>query len=101
MPETFRYQNLQKLKQDSDTLGISLPLSENIDILRQPIQIWNRTLPNRLAIQPMEGCDGEPDGSPGELTFRRYFRFRRGRLRHCRIFLWGQLQAAFSAVYAV
>ncbi|CAN5765721.1 NADH:flavin oxidoreductase [soil metagenome] len=26
----------------------------------------------------MEGCDGEPDGSPGELTIRRYHRFAAG-----------------------
>lgn len=43
--------------------------------VNQPLQIWQHTLPNRLAIQPMEGCDGEVDGSPGELTFRRYRRF--------------------------
>lgn len=28
--------------------------------------------PNRIAYQPMEGNDAEPDGSPGELAFRRY-----------------------------
>ncbi|HOL70293.1 MAG TPA: hypothetical protein PLA43_09040 [Bryobacteraceae bacterium] len=33
---------------------------------------------NSLAIHPMEGCDGELDGRPGELTARRYARFARG-----------------------
>lgn len=31
-----------------------------------------------MAIHPMEGCDGELDGRPGELTWRRYERFGRG-----------------------
>lgn len=30
---------------------------------------------NRVLIQPMEGCDGTADGSPAELTKRRYMRF--------------------------
>ena len=36
------------------------------------------TLGNRLAIQPMEGCDGETRRHAGELTFRRYGRFGGG-----------------------
>jgi len=31
-----------------------------------------------MAIHPMEGCDGELDGRPGELTWRRYERFAEG-----------------------
>jgi 2,4-dienoyl-CoA reductase-like NADH-dependent reductase (Old Yellow Enzyme family) len=34
----------------------------------------------------MEGCDGEPDGSPGELTFRRYTRFGAGGAK----LIWGE-----------
>ncbi len=34
-------------------------------------------LENRIAIQPMEGCDGTRDGKPDELTIRRYDRFAR------------------------
>ena len=45
-----------------------------------------RTVGNRLAIQPMEGCDGNPDGSPGELTFRRYRRFGAGGAK----LIWGE-----------
>ena len=36
------------------------------------LQVGGRTVGNRLAIQPMEGCDGTLDGTPGELTLRRY-----------------------------
>ena len=45
-----------------------------------------RTVGNRLAIQPMEGCDAELDGSPGELTFRRYHRFGAGGAK----LIWGE-----------
>ena len=34
----------------------------------------------------MEGCDGEPDGRPGELTFRRYVRFGAGGAK----LIWGE-----------
>jgi 2,4-dienoyl-CoA reductase-like NADH-dependent reductase (Old Yellow Enzyme family) len=34
----------------------------------------------------MEGCDGNPDGSPGELTFRRYERFGAGGAK----LIWGE-----------
>ncbi len=37
----------------------------------------------------MEGCDGEPDGSPGELTFRRYRRFGAGGAK----LIWGEAAA--------
>ena len=40
--------------------------------------IGNKTFPNRLACQAMEGCDGTSDGAPGELTERRYLRFAAG-----------------------
>ena len=75
MWDSFHYNTLEELKQAAASVGEDLPLSENISLLNQPLQIWQHTLPNRLAIQPMEGCDGEVDGSPGELTFRRYRRF--------------------------
>ena len=34
----------------------------------------------------MEGCDAEPDGSPGELTFRRFRRFGAGGAK----LIWGE-----------
>jgi 2,4-dienoyl-CoA reductase-like NADH-dependent reductase (Old Yellow Enzyme family) len=47
-------------------------------ILARPVEIGDRRMGNSLAIHPMEGCDGELDGRPGELTWRRYRRFARG-----------------------
>ncbi|MCL2404716.1 MAG: flavin oxidoreductase/NADH oxidase [Defluviitaleaceae bacterium] len=55
-----------------------LPFSSNTGILAQPLTVGAHTFPNRLAIQPMEGCDSTTDGTPGELSFRRYRRYAAG-----------------------
>jgi len=73
--EKFCYSSLQEVAQKAHELGVNIPLSENVDVLRQPITANGREIANRLAIQPMEGCDGTANGSPGELTKRRYQRF--------------------------
>ncbi len=43
--------------------------------LSQTAQLNGRTIGNRWAILPMEGWDCLPDGSPSELTERRWLRF--------------------------
>ena len=40
--------------------------------------VGGRRVPNRIAAQPMEGCDATPEGAPTELTARRYERFGAG-----------------------
>jgi len=62
--EKFNFNNLDVLKNKAKELGVSIPLSEDLSVLRQPIQINGKTCQNRLAILPMEGCDSELDGSP-------------------------------------
>lgn len=74
----FDYKSLDDLKADLQRFDLDLPIEEDVSILGEPINVGKRDLPNRIAIQPMEGCDALPDGSPGELTFRRYERFARG-----------------------
>ncbi len=56
----------------------SLPWSDSTDILKTPLRLGGKIAPNRIAYQPMEGCDGTPDGLPDELTIRRYDRFAKG-----------------------
>ena len=58
--------------------GLPFPVDENVDILAKPIQIGDKIVPNRLCIQPLEGFDGEPDGSPSDLIRRRYKRYAGG-----------------------
>ena len=56
----------------------SIPFSDDTSVLASKIEINGRTVPNRICYQPMEGCDGTPEGAPGELTVRRYKRFAEG-----------------------
>jgi len=59
-----------------------LPFSEDLSLLRQEFTLQGKHIANRVLYQPMEGCDGnaadDSNGSPGELTRRRYQRFARG-----------------------
>lgn len=72
------YTDPHVFKEQSASLGTALPFSEDTSILKQPLSIGNRVIPNRLACQAMEGCDGTADGSPDELTMRRYKRLAEG-----------------------
>ena len=68
--EAFTEQNRQ--------LANPLPYSRDLSVLAQPLTVGSKTIPNRLACQAMEGCDGTPDGRPDVLTKRRYDRFAKG-----------------------
>lgn len=46
--------------------------------LAQKVIVAGAAVGNAIAIHPMEGCDGDADGKPSELTWRRYERFARG-----------------------
>ena len=41
-------------------------------MLDSPLKIKNTIIANRVALQPMEGCDCNTDGSPSELTVSKY-----------------------------
>ena len=72
------YLTKESFFEQNEALGTALPYSEDISVLGTPITVGNKTLPNRLACQAMEGCDGNADGTPAELTIRRYKRFAEG-----------------------
>ena len=55
-------------------LNVDLPYSDSCDILAREVKIGDKTAHNRIACQAMEGCDGTSEGSPDELTIRRYER---------------------------
>jgi len=76
--ERFGFAGQAALLEKAKTLAVELPFQEDITPLFQPRPIAGRILANRLAVQPMEGADAEPDGSPGPLTVRRYRRFGAG-----------------------
>lgn len=62
-------------------LGLDLPVDDDIESaasgspLAQPARIGPFPIGNRWCIQPMEGWDAQPDGSPSELTLRRWRNF--------------------------
>ena len=43
-------------------------------MIHDPILVGSKRIPNRVVLQPMEGCDCLTDGSPSELTVEKYIR---------------------------
>ena len=93
MSKFFKYKSTADLEAENARLGTDLRFSDDLSPLFAPIVIGGRTVGNRWCIHPMEGCDGELDGSPGELTFRRYVRFGAGGAK----LLWGEACAVTQA----
>jgi 2,4-dienoyl-CoA reductase-like NADH-dependent reductase (Old Yellow Enzyme family) len=86
MANFFKYKSVAEVEAENARLGIDLRFSDDLTPLFRPIAIGSRSAGNRWCIHPMEGCDGEPDGRPGELTFRRYIRFGAGGAK----IIWGE-----------
>lgn len=76
--ERFRFKTLESLYVRAQELGLDLPCQADLTPLARRVRIGDTWTPNALAVQPMEGCDGTPDGRPDALTTRRYLRFARG-----------------------
>ncbi|MCR4426463.1 MAG: flavin oxidoreductase/NADH oxidase [Firmicutes bacterium] len=76
----FSYSSPEDLARDIARLGLEkdIPLADDVGLLLTPAHIGRSVAPNRLAIHPMEGCDGTSEGKPGELTTRRCLRFAQG-----------------------
>ncbi len=89
MSRDFKYKTPERLAEDAKARGLDIRLSADLSPLTAPWHLGGRTVGNRLAIQPMEGCDGTPDGAPGELTLRRYDRFGAGGAK----LIWGEAAA--------
>lgn len=60
--EKFHYKQKSDLEEALRTLGVTLPLSDNMEVLKRQVKIGNKVAANSIAIQPMEGCDGTADG---------------------------------------
>ncbi|MCS6866067.1 MAG: NADH:flavin oxidoreductase [Gemmataceae bacterium] len=86
MARFFKYKSPAELQAENLRLGIDLRFTDDLSPLFQPLTIGPRTLGNRWCVHPMEGCDGQHDGSPGELTLRRWIRFGAGGAK----LIWGE-----------
>jgi NADPH2 dehydrogenase len=78
------------------TLNLNLPCDSNVDTtassLLEPIQRDDVKIGNRIAVNPMEGWDGTPDGNPSDNTVRRWQRFGQSGAK----LIWGGEAAAVN-----
>lgn len=74
----FRFHDVEELAGEIKAMKLNIPLAATTDALMRKVWVGSYQLPNSMAVHPMEGCDGNEDGSPGELTIRRYKRFASG-----------------------
>lgn len=83
MKQVKNLASMAALRSHLDYLGVTIPLDEEVDpagSLAQPMAIADGsagtvTAPNRWAVLPMEGWDGDSDGRPTDLVRRRWDRF--------------------------
>jgi 2,4-dienoyl-CoA reductase-like NADH-dependent reductase (Old Yellow Enzyme family) len=78
MHERYRYKTKEDLLRKEKELGLNLPFIDDITPLFQSFNLAGFPAANRMAVQPMEGYDSENDGSPSELSKRRYLRYASG-----------------------
>ncbi|MFN2272398.1 MAG: hypothetical protein ACK2US_16270, partial [Anaerolineae bacterium] len=76
--QRFHLKSPDQLRAEIERLGLEMPIDEDVSVLGSPLAIAGKQMPNRFSVQPMEGFDAHPDGSPGELSFRRYRRYASG-----------------------
>ena len=75
-PYKFDYKSVNDIQNKAAELNINIGFSNNYGVLSRTVEVEpGFTLKNSLAVHPMEAFDGTFDGSPGELTIRRYKRF--------------------------
>jgi NADPH-dependent glutamate synthase beta subunit-like oxidoreductase/2,4-dienoyl-CoA reductase-like NADH-dependent reductase (Old Yellow Enzyme family) len=85
----FSLSSIADLRELAERLGVRIDAREDVSILAEPVQAGGLLIPNSLAVHPMEGCDGDSQGRPGKLTFRRYERFAAGGAG----LIWGEATA--------
>src|SRR5207249_11431185 len=93
LARSFKFHSLAALEAECGRLGLGLRFNTDPTPLFRPVSVGPLTVGNALCVQPMEGCDGTPDGRPDELTFRRYRRFGAGGAK----LIWGEAAAVVEA----
>jgi len=76
---TYNFRSLGQLERIIEKNSYDIPLSRDLLPLKKTVDIKTATktytLKNSISVHPMEGFDGETNGSPSELSHRRYMRF--------------------------
>ena len=82
-PRIASFKTAADFRKHIASLGIDLDVDDNIlaaseSPLARSLQWGDRVIGNRWCVLPMEGWDCRPDGSPSELTRRRWMNFASG-----------------------
>ncbi len=75
---SFDFNSIDELRATIGQLSLNLSLAGSHTRLFESFKIADITLPNRLCVQPLEGNDADINGTPGDLTLRRYRRYAEG-----------------------
>ncbi len=95
-PKVAQLKNVEALRERLAQLGLELPVDDQIltagqdSPLARPLDFGGLRAGNRWCIHPMEGWDAHPDGSPSDLTLRRWRRFGQSGAK----LIWGGEAAA-------
>ena len=73
-----RFKTLDEMINYCNHENARIGFSKNTSVYQKNHVINSFTINNSLAVLPMEGADALTDGSPGELTQRRYLNFGKG-----------------------
>ena len=73
--DRYRFRAASGLRDAARRLGLDVPYRDDLSALLAKSAFAGRTVPNRLAVLPMEGADAEPSGAPSAATRRRYERW--------------------------
>ncbi|MEZ6148930.1 MAG: NADH:flavin oxidoreductase [Pirellulaceae bacterium] len=98
-PKVAQLRTVDRFQTRLAELGLSIPCDEKLlaaqdgSPLAQPLQIGELKIGNRWCIHPMEGWDAHRDGSPSDLTLRRWQRFGESGAK----LIWGGEAAAVCA----
>jgi hypothetical protein len=80
-PKIAQLKTIAAFRARLEELGLELPVDDGVltaaagSPLAQPLQLGPLKVGNRWCIHPMEGWDANRDGSPSELTLRRWRNF--------------------------
>ncbi len=89
-PRVASLKTAQAFRTHLETAGISLEFDDRLlppesSPLAQPLTVGDVRVGNRFCILPMEGWDGHADGTPSDLTTRRWVNFGRSGAK----LIWG------------